>query len=87
MCTSSDTGVATIDAEGLITGEGAGTTEITVTFDGQSSDPVTLTVTEGEGAALQWWAILAIIAALLALAVLLYAIGRRRGGEQPEEAE
>ena len=82
---SSDTGVATIDVQGLATGEGEGTTEITATFDGETSDPVTLTVTVA-AAGLQWWAILAIIAGLLALGLLLFAIGRRRGGKQPEEA-
>ena len=81
---SSDTDVATIVA-GLATGEGEGTTEITATLDGVTSDPATLTVTAP--AALQWWAILAIIAALLALALLLFAMLRRRRGEEPEEAD
>jgi len=76
---SSDTDVATINAEGLATGEGAGTAEITATLDGVTSDPVTLTVTAA-GAALQWWAILAIVAGSLALALLLFTMLRRRRG-------
>jgi len=82
---SSDTEVATINAEGLVTGESEGTTEITATFDGATSDPFTLTVTAA-AAAFQWWAVLAIIAALFALALLLFAIIRRRGGGQLEGA-
>jgi len=82
---SSDTGVATINVEGLATGVGEGTAEITATLDGETSNTVTLTVTV-PAAGLQWWAILAIIAGLLALGLLLFAIGRRRGGKQPEEA-
>ena len=76
---SSDPDVATINAEGLATGEGEGTIEITATLDGVTSDPVTLTVTAA-GAALQWWAILAIVAGSLALALLLFTMLRRRRG-------
>ncbi|TET12955.1 MAG: tandem-95 repeat protein, partial [Dehalococcoidia bacterium] len=76
---SSDPDVATINAEGLATGEGEGTVEITVTLDGVTSDPVTLTVTAA-GAVLQWWAILAIVAGSLALALLLFTMLRRRRG-------
>ena len=83
---SSNTDVATIIG-GLITGEEAGTTEITVTIDGATSDPITLTVTVP--AAVPWWAILAIIAAVLAAGLWFYfAVGRRRRRqlEEPEEA-
>jgi len=79
---SSDTAVATIEA-GLVTGEGVGTTEITAIFDGEASDPITLTV--AAPAALQWWAILAIIAALLAAGLFLFFLLRRKR-EQPGEA-
>jgi hypothetical protein len=80
---SSDTSVATISA-GLVTGVDTGTTEITATHDGMISAPYTLTVTAA--AVLQWWAILAIVAALLGAGSLLFTLIRRKGGEQPAEA-
>jgi len=80
---SSDTSVATISA-GLATGVDTGTTEITATHDGMISAPYTLTVTVP--AVLQWWAILAIIAGLLAAGLFLFLLFRRRGGVQPAEA-
>ena len=80
---SSDTSVATISA-GLATGVDTGTMEITATHDGMISAPYTLTVTVP--AVLQWWAILAIIAGLLAAGLFLLFLFRRRGGEQPAEA-
>jgi uncharacterized protein YjdB len=80
---SSDTSVATISA-GLVTGVDTGTTEITATYDGAMSAPYTLIVTVP--AALQWWAILAIIAGLLAAGLFLFFLFRRKGGEQPAEA-
>ncbi|MFC2056694.1 Ig domain-containing protein, partial [Chloroflexota bacterium] len=46
---SSDTNVATIDAAGLATAVGEGTTDITAELDGVTSDPVvTLTVVNGD---------------------------------------
>jgi uncharacterized protein YjdB len=42
--TSSNPSVATIDDQGLATGMGAGTTEITATLAGKSSAPVVLTL-------------------------------------------
>jgi uncharacterized protein YjdB len=41
---SSTPSVATIDKNGLATGTGAGTTQITATTDGKSSSPVVLTL-------------------------------------------
>lgn len=42
--TSSNPAVATIDSNGLATGTGAGTTEITATMAGKSSVPIPLTL-------------------------------------------
>jgi uncharacterized protein YjdB len=80
---SSDTGVATIEG-GLATGESEGTAVITATIDGVESDPVTLTV--AAPAALEWWAILAIILGLLAAGLLLFVLFRGRGGEEAAAA-
>jgi len=78
---SSDPDVATIEF-GLATGHSAGTTEVTATIDGITSDPITLTVTAP--AALEWWAILAIVAGLLAAGLLLFLMLRSgKGGEAP----
>jgi hypothetical protein len=81
--TSSDTGVATVDA-GLATGEGEGTAQITATIDGVTSDPITLTVTSPS--ALQWWVILAIVGALLVAGLLFFLLGRRRRVPKEEAA-
>jgi hypothetical protein len=80
---SSNPDVATID-QGLATGVSEGTAVITATFDGVEGDPVTLTVTAP--AALEWWAILAIVLGVIAAGLLLYALLRGRGGAQPEGA-
>jgi hypothetical protein len=78
---SSNPDVATIVA-GLAAGHSEGTTEITAVVDGVAGDPITLTVTVP--AALQWWAILAIVGGLLLLGLLLVFLLRRRGGlEEP----
>ena len=78
---TSDSGVATVVA-GLATGQGDGSTQVTATFDGMQSDPVTLNV-GAAGAALEWWAILAIIAGVLGAGFfLIFLFGRRRGIEQ-----
>jgi uncharacterized protein YjdB len=41
---SSEPSVATIDSNGVATGMGAGTTQITATADGKTSHPVVLTL-------------------------------------------
>jgi hypothetical protein len=73
-----DPDVASVDA-GLVTGESAGATEITATFDDVTSNAVALSVAEA-AAALQWWAILVIVLAVLAagLAFYLFAIRRKQ---------
>ena len=43
--TSSDTSVATVDSNGLVTGVNAGTTNITAKVDTVTSAPLALTVT------------------------------------------
>ena len=75
---SSDGDVVTVVA-GLATGHSEGTAEITVTLGGVTSDPITLTVSTP--VALQWWAILAIVAGLLALGLFLLFLLRR--GRRP----
>ncbi len=59
--------IATIDSSGLATGKSAGTTKITTTLDGLSSDPAILSVIQG----VPWALIGGIIAGIPAIAILL----------------
>ena len=73
---SSDTEVAAI-SEGLLTANGNGTTQITASYQGVTSDPATITV--GGPVGLPWWIILAIIIISLGAGLwFFFALGRRR---------
>ena len=79
--TSSAEDVVTIGEDGVASGLAEGTAEITATFDGVTSEPVTLTIA-GTAVQVSWWIILAIILSLLGAGSLYYYLNRR-GAEAP----
>jgi uncharacterized protein YjdB len=96
---SSDTGVATVDENGLVTGVGAGTAVITATLNGVTTT-FTITVTPGptttptatptptpepEAVTVPWSMIGGIIGGVLAAALLLFFLLRRKKGVTPEQ--
>jgi hypothetical protein len=92
--TSTDTGVAAVDENGVVICVGAGTAEITATMNG-ATDSVTVTVTptptptptpEGSGTVSVPWSLIGgIIGGAIAAALLLFFLLGRRKKAEPEE--